>query len=1540
MRSISVAFLLILTFISNLALAQSKQAEAERKQFIKNVSQQIASIGDKEATDFINIDLSKMLLETNLFSEDRFSLMKKTVDAIIEKRHRMYPQGYNYILGYSSLIKKNKTEEEIIAWHKIVNELLEVRNPRRITEFLKITGSFIAKGILVNDPNFVWIANGEEYKFNNKDGISIDFTNTDLTCKTINRGQNRKSEPFSDSVRIENTSGSFDLGRERWQGRGGIFTFEKVGLDKEKTHASMQNYSISLKATNFSADSVTLVTPYIKEPVLGRLIDRAAKGSTLQRGDESFPQFTSYKADFVIEDLVENVYYKGGFSLSGNEFIGVGNQSKKAELIYYRNGKSFIKSYSDQVVIKDGILKTPFAQTTIYTNDKDSIFHPGLNITYNTKNKSIIFSRGSDPVTQAPFIDTYHKLNMYVEEIRMNLETDKLVLGYNRTTSEAQRIASFESLQFYDEKLFQRVQGMATVNPLTALYNYAWKYDRFLMDEGLAATALNSTLSQVKPKLLELSTQGFITYDTENGTVRINEKTENFVKAKSGKIDYDNISFESNLSPIREDQGGRGESSAEILEKIRQRNKEKASLTEYGEIDLTTMEMHINAVDFIPIENNSGTVIFPENNRATIGNNRDIVFQGWIKSGKWEVNVVSGFYNYENNKFNINESDNAYFYVNPMAKEDGTRMIPLQSSIYGIKGELVVNSPENRAGIKNGFANYPQLISKESSKVFYDHIPRYGSAYDKERFYFEIAPFTLDSLVNFNAKEARFAGSLVSSGIFPKFEDELGVMRDYSLGFTKDLPKDGYDFYETGGRYKNKIILSNNGLQGSGTIEYIHATATSKQLFTFLPDSTVGVAVFENLAQETGIQFPDAQGSDVFITYIPKNKILRAKSNLERINLFNEDASLGGTVEVRESGMIGYGELSLDGARMMSNRYVFDRWTAKADTSNFDLINKYKPEGDIEEDPMAVKTVNVKGNLDFKERKGVFVSNKGESSVEFPANQYICMIDQFTWYMDDDALDLAKSDAKTSADLSIEGDLNMVKPNFFSTHPRQDSLQFKSPKARFNIKERKIYAYEVEYLDVADARIFPDSSMLVIHRKAKMEELKNAEILANSITQYHKIKNATVNITARNFYSGSGDYEYGMKDSEKQYIYLEKIELDERLQTTAKGTIKEDENFKLSEYFDFYGNIELKADELFLDFNGATKINHDCGNFEKNWMSFKAPIDPSNIQIPIKEEMTDLNGNKISVGIRWVNSDDVDSVRLYPTFLSAVSSPKDPSVITASGWLQYNKERSEFQISSKEKLVNRNEPGNFISLHTTSCSLNGDGKISLGMDFGDVQTDAYGVVNYSQESDITDMNITLALQLPVSQKSFELIGTKLAENNTLNPVDFNSTTLEMALAAWEDQKTADRIKSDYVLKNSMRNIPRSMQNSIVITGLKLISHTPKGETIKGLKTNANDAYIVNIFREPVMKRVPLKFFANYRGSLGDRFSLHIDVPSESTYFFDYDYRKEGILEILTSDAEFKEEIENMKPTDKKSRKFSYDVVKSSSFMGQFMRIFN
>src|SRR5690606_6992558 len=127
--------------------------------------------------------------------------------------------------------------------------------------------------------------------------------------------------------------------------------------------------------------------------------------------------------------------------------------------------------------------------------------------------------------------------------------------------------------------------------------------------------------------------------------------------------------------------------------------------------------------------------------------------------------------------------------------------------------------------------------------------------------------------------------------------------------------------------------------------------------------------------------------------------------------------------------------------------------------------------------------------------------------IEFPVNQYLCFMDKFKWYMDDGTIELTSSSSK-----SVAADVNLEGSKFISTNKSQDSLFFYSPIAQFNTKEHIISAQDVEFINSADAKVFPNEGKVTIRKKAAMDPLQKSRIVANSVTEHHHIYDASTKI--------------------------------------------------------------------------------------------------------------------------------------------------------------------------------------------------------------------------------------------------------------------------------------------------------------------------------------------------------------------------------------------------------------------------------------------
>ncbi|MFK8046742.1 MAG: hypothetical protein AB8B72_14680 [Crocinitomicaceae bacterium] len=1497
--------------------------------FLKDVDKYMSSANRGKTKEFMEI-FSPLWL--NEFPANYRGKVVSTANLIVAKKLQSYPDLYGYLFSAYSFVKTKQPAESFTSWHVTIDKLLDSKKVQSFKKFIETCSGMFENGTIYSSSKHQWIVSGGVYRFDfERNNPKIYFDDIKLACKVLNKTQSRKSNKYSDSVVVINTSGVYQPFINKFTGDGGNINWAKTGLDAKENFASLTDYSMSLKSTKLSTDSALVTTDFYEKPLWGSFIDMAKSRQPDETG-YSYPQFVSFSQKIIKKDILPDVDYVGGFALNGENFIGVGLNNEPSNLIFYRDKKAFVKAAAMRFSINKTGVYVEDCRTTMYLTANDSIFHPGLILKYDIE--TIELSRDVKGLAQAPFSNSYHKLDMYVDKIVYNKNNNMLTLDWNFGNNN--KLGKFESKEYFNSELYSKIQGLSRTHPLVAVYQYFYKYDKQTYPINEAANYMGLAADQMVPILLDLANYGFITYNSSDKTITVLPKTKKYIDARAGKTDYDEIVFTSDFNvvpkqPMTNPDGSENKNAARMNQRADEINKRKTSKLNFGTINLSTLDLALNEVDPIKLSSAQSVIVFPKDGELLMKANRDFLFAGAISAGKAEIYLDNAEFEYQDFKINLSDVDATLFRVRPIF--GGTkRLIPMYSHISKFEGALLIDGPKNKAGNDKKLTDFPKLKTNKNSYVYYNNKEIYKGTYDSASFYFKLDPFEFDSLDNFEERSLAFNGEMRSSGIFPVFKESIKIQEDYSFGFKTVAPQEGYRFYGNDAKYKNDIRLSNKGLRGSGEINFLTSNTVSED-FVFFADSTMGMSNFINRAQtkSEGIDVPDVIANNALVTYIPRRKVLKTESKKESMYMYDKEMVMSGVTTLTPDGMVGAGVSYFGKAEFKSKLMDLNRWSVDADTADFNLADI---DTITKKENITFATNNVNGHVDFKERTGRFESNDGVSIVDFPQNQYICYMDIFNWLMDEDLLDMEKKDS----DLSIESDLDLAESNFFSVNPKQDSLNFRSPKARFDIKSKILDCQDVEYIDVADARITPVDKKIIVYKKAKIDPMQNATIVANFITKYHTITNAYVEIKARKKYLASGDYNYIDSKNNEQLIHFDKITLDTAFQTTAAGKIESESNFKLSEQFDFYGDVYLKASTKFMTFDGATRINHNCDQFAKNWMKFKAEIDPNKILIPVNDKMQDLDGNDIAVGLVLRNTNDYDSLGVYPAFLSSLENKADKLLFTSSGVLTYNAQASEYRISSNEKLINRAEKGNYISLHTKSCSMKGDGLINLTAEIPDVELYTVGTIDYSAANNKTSMNLSGSISHFYDQKAMEFMSNAIVETNGLTGIDFNRTTLEQSIKELIDEETAENYKSDYTIKGEIKKVPKDMAKPIYFTNVKLEwSDRNKGFISKSISG------IANLYEVPILKDFTVKFAISYsvkNADRGDKLMYMVNLPGAKYYYYHFErLKKAAKLQVFTTDKLLESYLLELKEDKRKQKKLQYQFSNKTIYIAQFKSLF-
>lgn len=1458
-----------------------KQFTADPIKFLEEVHTmfEVSGMDKKEVKEFM--DQFTAVWNSPKYSENLKQSTYSSCNLMLKKKLRILPEYKSYLASIMNFVNSNQSELNFIMWQECINKILNGKSLKFFSDYLQMSENLFASNTFYKSTVISYSSSNNKYIFEYDSVPKVIFKSLNLRC--INN-QN-------DSGVVYDTRGVYYPYKGIFVGEGGTVFWTRVGFPTEKVWAELKKYQVSLKTSGFTADSVMFYNKnYFTNALMGKLEEKVVseKGSNI-----SYPRFESYSKRMGIKNIAKGVDYEGGFSQRGEKFLGSGNKEEDAKIIFYKDGKKFLVVGAQLMGITTEKLFAEQANIKFYF-DKDSITHPSLSFKFITKTRLLSLNRTNAGISKSPFINSFHKVDMYFEELEWVIDDPKIDL--KMLVGNTMEDAYFESRAYFRTDRYDMLQGVDPINPLIMMRDYVKKNNdsRDFTAENYAKY-VKLAAYDVRPGLVRLSTLGFITFDAETDKIHVTDKLFDYIADRAGRIDYDVIQFPSVV-----------------------RNGINAS------INLLNYDMSIYGVKSIGMSDSQNVVIYPAEQKIILKKNRDFTFAGIVHAGRFDFFGKEFAFDYDKFIINLKNVDSLRMMVKSREKDayGDYPLVKLKTVIENINGDLEIDNPANKSGRKN-FPKYPVFNSFKDSYAFYNKKQIQSGKYTKDKFYFHLEPFQIDSLDNFSNEGLNFKGELVSANIFPTIKETLTLQPDYSLGFITQTPPGGYAMYGGKGTYNSAIKLSNQGLRGDGSIEYVTSTSKSND-FIFYPDSTNAIAQsFDVKEQKINPQFPQVHGEDARIHWMPLKDVMYAYNNREKkFQQFNGQAQFTGHLTLRPNQLYGTGYADFVNAKTEAKWIKFKQNSFDSDTANFNL-----KAADIA--AMAFSTLNVNAHIDFDKRLGEFKSNGKGSIVKFPINQYICYMDKFKWFMDASIIELGAD--KASAAQNSGNDLDLEGPEFISVHPKQDSLRFQSPRARYDLRKFVISAMDVKYINVADARIFPDDGDVIIGRDAVMKPFTSAKIVANAVTQYHHLYNCTVNIYARKNYAGSGFYDYIDELKAKQTFYFSDVSVDTTYQTYAETEIKDSSRFKLSPNFEFKGKVKLKATNQFLVFDGATSIYHDCALIPKTWIKFESEINPNNIYIPIPKEPLNIAGKPIAASMMVTT----DSTHFYSAFLSPKISNADSSVLPADGFLYYDKNAHEYQISNKEKLIEHSLPGNYLSLNKSNCKVYGEGKINLGGDFGQLKIESFGNASHFLIPDTTIFDMLMSIDFFFNDNAIDKMADEINSNADLKPTDFSRSVFEKGMHELLGKEQADKMISQLNLYGSLKKVPEELRKTFFINDLKM-----KWNKDTRSYTSIGKIGISNINKIQLNKYVTGKIeIVKKRG--GDILNIYLELDANNWYFFNY---TRGTMLAVSSNEAFNTAIKDMKPDkrekagdkDKKEPNYYFNICPPTKKI-QFLR---
>ena len=1450
MRKIPRILLLAAIFLCSDLAAQGTLPD-DPAAFVKETSKLLNETKRDDSKE--TAGLLKANFEGNKFGATQWNTIITTSNQLLSQGFRVYPHLENYLRAVNNSVASSIAESKFLEWNSALVEVIsnsKKGDAKGFQRYIDFSVAYFQNKDIMRSNTKVWSVDG---------GLPI-FKYEENMPKVVFTDVNFRGATSGDSSSVFQKTGIYLPSEEKWQGKNGKITWANAGLDPNDVYATFDFYEVDLTKSEFSVDSAMLYYgTLLKEPMLGKLTNKLLiNKSTTNR----YPQFQTYKKEIEIPNIIENVNYKGGFEIGGSTIYGYGDQEHKAELIFLSpQGKILARSKAKFFLIEKGEkIASQEAEVAIYMGT-DSIYHPNLNLKFRIPEKELSGTTGSSPTSKSGFLDSYHQMEMKVERFIWNL--NKPEVQFSIITAGEQNPAIFESTNLFEKKKFENYQAALSYNPIGVIKRYSEQYNTRELNANNVAKAFNASLSveQIRRVLYQMVEDGFILYDQESETIYVKEKVFTYINANAKLIDYDVIKIESRTNNVN------------------------------AVFNLETREMAVTGVEEVGLSNVQFVKVFPKGKNMELQKNRDMEFDGTVFGGRLDFFGRDYKFDYDKFQIDLNKLDSMTINIPATTKEGAANgdLLPLNTSFENLTGTLYIDKPTNKSG-KEKNLQYPIFENRSPSFAYYDNNSVHKNVYKRDKFYYEIDPFTLDSLNSFSIGTQQFTGTLHSAGIFPPIKENLVIMDDYSMGTRTRAPADGYKIYGGKGKYYELIELSNQGLKGKGRFTYLNTEVNSNDI-TFFPDSLNAHAekFINNKGTLNGIGFPSISGENVLVHWIPYGDTMWIKMKDKPFQVFDNYGTMAGNLRLTPKGMYGEGTVDWKDATLASEDFKFGLFSLTADTSSL----KIKA---IDTTKIAFNLPNVNSNITLDVKQGKFRSNEKGIPTELPYNQYQTTMNEFEWDM-------------VNRIIQFNPPKDNIYSIFASTRPEQKGLFFNAKSGSYDMNTYVIVATGVPYIDVADVHIIPGDGKIIVEADAKMQQLTNAKIKVDSVQEYFNIYDATLDIISKEDFKGTGKYDYVNNSGNSQVMNFTQLgvkKAGDTLYTFGVATVLDTQHFLIDPKIFFKGEASMNSKNEFLTFDGVSRLDiNDTSKIKTDWFRMKNEVDPKAVMLQASNT-TNESRDSIYNGIHLQS----DSTNLYATLGGTKTYRRDATIFRADGIVTYNKDTKEFLAGDRKKIKAESKLGNIIKYNNDNGGIYAEGKTNLGLDFGMTKMSGGGVITKGPHDTTFYFDLINGFKLHLTKEVMDMMVNDLTTLTYASPdLDAFNDTFQTKLSQFiGDPKLSEKFLVQ-LNKTGDYAFPAEMDINLVLTDLKLVWDSNTGT----YRSTSGTVGLVSVGGKKVGKKV--KGYVEYgMRRQGDFFNIYFETDMKDWYFISY---QENLVQVLSSNVLFNDLVMDIKPDDRR-----------------------
>ncbi len=1267
-----------------------------------------------------------------------------------------------------------------------------------------------------------------------------------------------------DSVTIENTSGALEVNTKLFVGQGGEFKWPKGIELTEEASAEFSDYNFKVDIPYINAKKATLNYP--------SLINVKSEGDfifkSVRRGSQdsrSYPYFRSYGNDINLEIPGEDMTYRGGLTIKGDRIIGA-NYWNDYSIIEANDtkGRSF-KAISTEFIFLDSLIRSNRTQIAIY-HDSDSIVHPIVRFDYDYNIKLLTLLKDNGNYKHTQYYSSFFRMNFNADMVRWDFNSDSLEVSVLMASHRVPAV--FESDEYYNEQRYAKYTGLWGFHPVTAVVRMARRIgsSEFYLSELINELKLDPKYAEAAMNFLEQNS--FINFDQKTKSIKVFLKSYHYQLANRKKKDYDYL----------------------LISSI-------TTASANGTFKFDSGQMQLRGVEKLYLTPDLDITIEPDSGFITVLEDRDLIFDGTVNSGNLRYTGKDFNFSYDNFLIEMPTIDSIRIQIDlPDSAQDstaisGSEKTVLHNHLTETSGTLYINYPDNKAGLRQAI-QYPYFITTSDALVYFDGPEILDGAYDKS-IRFLIPPIEIDSLGRDDASSIQFPGTFYSGGILPPFQDTLHILPDQSLlGFKHSIPDEGYTLYEGSGKIYNDISLSAKGLRSNGRVEYITTTVSSED-FIFYMDSVTATGTEGKIVPGTVGEgsYPQGTLGPYRMKWLPQKDSMYIANTGEPFQFYNSTAQLGGEANITAKGMFGSGTLTTRGSVSKSTLMAFEETKYSARHAEFEILT------DIPDKPaMAGDDISLNFDLNANIAE-IHPEELGVAAISFPYAQMKTSITNAIWDLEGQTISMIKPET-----VPIEDSY------FYTTREDLDSLAFNAASATYDINTYELDIDGIPWIIVADAKIIPENNHTTILENSTLQPFTNAEIVLDTLNEYHYLDQGHITILSRNKFEGTAQYKVAINQdtssidfNEFSLVQVPNGKKSFRTMTVSGGEVPGSNPILMAPGFLYKGDATMFADRPALELHGFVKMDFKRTPNHKYWIKHEHNLEKTSVFIDFESAVTELN-DPLTAGLFYEN----DLRELYPKFLDYKRVELDDMFFQPKGEVKFDTLLQAFKIEEPLKETGESYAGRTFIYDENNQTIIFEGPLNfihgtqnLGITSAGVGTGKIDSSQYEIESIMVfDFNINSAVVNAMTLDVLDII-------DRLGALEAHGIELELMYNL--ANLTSDATAKTYENSSLKDYLP------LVNVATAVLAKTVALSNVKMHWSNDYNSWyntsklgLSNIGPSDVNAKIDGFIEIRNDSEIGEIVTLFIMVAPETWYYFAYEDNR---LEMFSSNRGFNSAVE-------------------------------